>query len=251
MTEKREKTEQEPNTEIVVSDNTPQAMIKHALSKGADLDKLEKLLTLQERWEANEARKAYNAAMAAFKANPPKIEKDRTVSFKTTAGTTTYNHATLANVTEKISSELSKYGLSASWTTKQNGAVSVTCRITHIKGHSEETTLTAPADVSGSKNAIQAIGSTITYLERYTLLALTGLATSDMDDDGQAAGPAVEYISDDDCHKVMDLIAAKNVDIAKFCKAFGIEDVNKLPKTRLNQAMLALQAKGAGKTGGK
>mgnify|MGYP001168649330 CR=1 FL=1 len=169
--------------------SSPQQMIQLAISSGADLEKLEKLLTLQERWESNEARKAYHAAMAKFKANPPKIDKDKTVSFKTDrGGQTTYNHATLGNVTEKISAELSKYGLSASWTTKQNGAVSVTCHITHKLGHSEETTLTAKEDTSGSKNAIQALGSTITYLERYTLLALTGLATYEQDDDGIAAG---------------------------------------------------------------
>ena len=172
---------------------TPASMIQMAISSGADLEKLEKLLALQERWEANEARKAYHEAMAQFKANPPKIDKDKNVCFKTDRGTTSYNHATLGNVTEKISAELSKYGLSASWTTKQNGAVSVTCHITHKKGHGEETTLTAKEDNSGSKNAIQALGSTITYLERYTLLALTGLATYEQDDDGIAAGkPLVE-----------------------------------------------------------
>ena len=168
--------------------NSPAAMIRMAVEGKADLDKLEKLLNLQERFEANEARKAYHAAMAEFKANPPKIGKDKKVSFATSVGKTSYNHASLYNVVEKISVELSKHGLSASWSTKQNGAIMVTCKITHIKGHSEETTLSASADNSGSKNAIQAIGSTITYLERYTLLALTGLATYEMDDDGQAAG---------------------------------------------------------------
>jgi len=164
----------------------PADMISLAISKGADLDKLEKLLTLQERWEANEAKKAYNMAMSEFKANPPKINKDKDVSFTTTKGKTSYSHASLANVTDKISQELSKHGLSASWMTKQEGNVAVTCKITHSKGHSEETTLSAPSDVSGSKNPIQAIGSTVTYLERYTLLALTGLATYDMDDDGRS-----------------------------------------------------------------
>lgn len=169
---------------VKVEGNSPADLIRTAVSNGANLEQLKGLLDLQEKWEANEARKAYNVAMAEFKANPPKIDKNKTVSF----GNTKYNHASLANVTEKIGVELSKHGLSASWSTKQNGAILVTCRITHIKGHSEETTLSAPSDTSGSKNAIQAIGSTITYLERYTLLSLTGLATYDQDDDGVASG---------------------------------------------------------------
>jgi hypothetical protein len=59
--------------------------------------------------------------------------------------------------------------------------------VTHRDGHSEETSLASPVDTSGSKNAVQQIGSTVEYLRRYTLLAALGLATS-KDDDGHAAG---------------------------------------------------------------
>jgi len=172
---------------VIRQDQEPTELIRLAIDKGADLERLEKLLNIKRAYDADEARKAYHLAMSEFKANPPSIGKDKKVGYKTDRGSVGYSHASLYNVTEKINKELSKYGLSASWTTKQNGAISVTCRITHSKGHSEETTLTAQADTSGSKNAIQAIGSTITYLERYTLLALTGLATFDQDDDGKAS----------------------------------------------------------------
>jgi hypothetical protein len=215
---------------------SPSALIELAISKGADLEKLDKLLTLQERYDTMEAKKAYNRAMSEFKANPPKIDKDKKVSYLQVK----YSHASLANVTEKINGELSKYGLSASWSVKQNGTISVTCKITHVKGHSEETTLSASADNSGSKNSIQAIGSTLTYLERYTLLALTGLATFDGDDDG--AGVA-ELIDEIQLKQVTDLIALKQVDVKKFCKAFKIEEVINLPKDKFQQAITMLNAK--------
>jgi len=222
----------------------PSEMIQLAISKGADLDKLEKLLTLQERYEANQAKKAYHEAMAAFKANPPKIDKDQTVKYKDVK----YNHASLYNVTEKINAALSKHGLSASWKTQQNGAIIVTCKITHVKGHSEETTLSAPADNSGSKNAIQAIGSTITYLQRYSLLSLTGLATVEQDDDGRAAGGnGAEHISDEEAHRLVDMLIDKNIDPAKFCKAFNINDVRELPKVKLEHAHAAIKKAKGGK----
>ena len=210
--------------QVVKTSVSPNELIKQAISTGADLDELDKLLTLQERWESNEARKAYHQAMADFKANPPKIDKDRKVSYAAGGGKTTYSHASLANVTQKINSELSKHGLSASWTTKQNGDIVVTCKITHSKGHSEETTLSAPADTSGSKNNIQAIGSTITYLERYTLLALTGLATFDQDDDGHIA--EAEYITEQQQHIIADMILAVNGKLDKFLS--GVMKVDKL-----------------------
>jgi hypothetical protein len=183
----------EPKALVETQSQAPAVLIQQAITAGADLDKLEKALALQERWEANQAKKAYHLAMAKFKANPPKIDKDREVAFDTSHGKTRYSHASLFNVTEKINSALSEHGLSASWVTNQaSDVISVTCRITHEKGHSEETTLSAKADTSGSKNPIQAIGSAITYLERYTLLALTGLATYEQDDDGQEAAPRPE-----------------------------------------------------------
>ena len=160
------------------------ALVQQADGK-IDVDKLEALLKVQMQWEANEAKKAYVVAMSAFKETPPEILKDKTVGYKDVK----YSHASLHNVTSNINKALSEHGLTASWVTSQdNGSIRVTCKITHIMGHSEETCLSAPPDNTGSKNAIQAIGSTVTYLQRYTLLALTGLATYDQDDDGKASG---------------------------------------------------------------
>jgi hypothetical protein len=189
-------------------EQSPAALIKMAIAQGADLEKLEKLMTLQERYEAAEAKKAYVDAMTLFKANPPEIYKDRKVRYKATA----YDHASLANVADKIGKGLSEHGFSHGWTTKQNnGDVTVTCTITHKFGHSESTSLTAPADTSGSKNPIQAIGSTVSYLQRYTLLALTGLATQDMDDDGESGG--TEMIGDKELSQVVDMVNETGADL--------------------------------------
>jgi len=227
--------------ELVVADPvnvsiSPLETIQKAIAGGADLEKLERLLTLQERWEAGEAKKAYHRAMTAFKANPPEIEKDKKVAF----GNTKYNHASLANVTAKINGALSLHGLSASWIVNQNGAVSVTCKITHEQGHSEETTLTAPIDVSGSKNAIQAIGSTISYLSRYSLLCITGLATQDMDDDGQAV---TEKVNEEDVQKINVLLSEVDINIAKFLEYMKIERLEDMTKSDMRKALNAIEAK--------
>jgi hypothetical protein len=165
---------------------TPMQMLQIAVQQGADLDKLEKLMGLQERWEANEAKKAFVAAMAAFKADPPSILKSKQVNIP---GAAKFAHATLASVCDGVCAALSKHGLSHTWeTSQQDGSITVTCVITHERGHSERTSLTARPDDSGRKNSIQQIASTVTYLERYTLMAATGLAAKDMDDDGRSAG---------------------------------------------------------------
>jgi len=220
---------------------TPSELIRIAVEANADVEKLEKLMDLQMRWEANEAKKAYIQAMADFKENPPEIFRDKAVEYKAVK----YKHASLSNVTQSINKELSKHGLSASWQTAQNGAVSVTCIITHTMGHSERTTLSAPSDTSGSKNGIQAIGSTITYLQRYSILALTGLAVSDQDDDGQSAD--VEYISDEQRSTILDYVDNLPVDRKAFLSHMKIESIEKMPKAKYNQAIVLLEQKSSQK----
>lgn len=159
----------------------------------ANLDQLQQMMAMHERWEEREAKKAFVAAMAQFKKNPPKIVKDKLVGYLNKDGSTTgYWHATLANVCDAAIKGLAEVGISHSWEVDQTtGQIAVTCVLTHDLGHSERVTISAPADTSGKKNAIQSINSTITYLERYTLLAATGLATEEQDDDG--AGHADPY----------------------------------------------------------
>lgn len=215
--------------------NSPAEMIRQAVSGGADLEKLEKLLDLQIKWEQNEAKKAYHKAMTDFKADPPRILKDKQVNFG--AGKASYKHASLQNVCEEVNKAMSPHGLSASWRVSQNGQISVTCKVTHNLGHAEETTLSAPADSSGSKNAIQAIGSTITYLERYTLLALLGLATAE-DDDAKLA--TIETISEEQLSTLVDNINDLEIDEAKFLQFMGVESLEKMPVNEFQRAMKAI-----------
>jgi hypothetical protein len=142
-----------------------------------DADKLLKLIEASERFDANVARKAYVKAMAAFQANAPKIVKD--------AKGHNSGYTKLSTVISIVAPKLSEQGLSHSWVTEQDGkTIKVFCKITHEQGHSEKTYLSAEADTSGSKNSIQALGSTVTYLKRYTLEAALGLAEAEQGDDG-------------------------------------------------------------------
>lgn len=241
------KDKEEVKTVAVVQPNfptkelSPAEMISTAMVNGADLDQLEKLLSLQERWEKNNSIKEYNKAMAQFKANPPRIEKDKHVSYSTNTGTMKYDHATLANIVEKITAELSKYGLSASWRTAQNGKdVTVTCRISHSAGHNEETSLCASTEGAGKMNAVQAIGSVISYLQRYTLMSICGLAAHDQDNDARIEE---EVIDENKVNIINNLIKELNVDQAKFFEFMKVTKVEEIKASDFAKAKLAIEAK--------
>lgn len=185
---------------------SPALLLQMAVEQGADLDRLERLMALQVQWEQREAEKAFNDAMADFKAHPPVILKDKHVHFEGQKGPTDYDHATHFGVTKAISEALGKHGLSHSWKSEQrDGRIVVTCTIKHRLGHSDSTSMEAPYDASGGKNSIQAIGSAKTYLERYTLLGITGLSTQDLpDDDGGRGGANVDMMAE----KILDGLLA-------------------------------------------
>lgn len=178
-----------PRALMAATPATPADMVIYAMQNGGTIDQVREMMQLQREWEADQARKAFVSDMAEFKKNPPEVVKDKLVAF---AGTS-YTHATLGNVTQAIVAGLAAHGFSHRWDVEQlpNGIIAVTCILTHKLGHSERTRLESKGDDSGKKNAIQQIASAVTYLQRYTLLAATGIATKDQaDDDGQGAGKA-------------------------------------------------------------
>lgn len=207
---------------------SPIEMASQLIEQKVDPEFVQKMLDLQIRHEMNEARKAYFNAVTEFKKNPPKIWKDKNVTYGKVGNETSYNHATLGNVTETISTELSKHGLSANWKqTQADGQLTVTCILTHRLGHSESTSLTAANDTSGGKNTIQAVSSTNSYLCRYTILAITGLATHDMDDDGQKSEPQ-ELLTESNAADIRSLLSEKGRTEEQFCKLWKvgkIEDI--------------------------
>lgn len=157
------------------------------LNPDADLDKLERMLAMKERMDAKNARVSFSRALAAARAEIPPIIKDATVDFKTDKGRTYYRHETLAGIAKVIDPILSQHGISYRFRTDQGqGGVKVTCIVQHSDGHAEETTLTGAPDHTGNKNGFQAVGSAVTYLQRYTLKAALGLS-AELDDDGNAA----------------------------------------------------------------
>jgi hypothetical protein len=242
----------------------PARMIELAIEKGA-VDQLDKLLALQERWEANEARKAFVRAMAQFKSARPTIYKNKDVGYnskKAEGGRVAYSHATLDNIDEVLGEHLSRAGLSYSWHTKNLDQhwIEVTCVLTHEMGHSEQTSLKAPVDATGNKNPIQQIGSTITYLERYTLLAATGTSVRGMDDDGQASQsphPQVQaaaqqrkdtapepaqqqdpsLVTQPQIDALVKAIERAGTTPERFCRSAGIANLNDLAADRFKGAM--------------
>lgn len=170
---------------------TPLAMIDRAIASGASIETLERLMALQERWQAAQAKRSFDTAISEAKSEINPIIKNRKVDFTTDKGRTNYTYEDLAQIDVQISPILSRHGLSYRFRSAQGQAkeITVTCIISHRDGHSEETSISAFADATGNKNSIQAVGSTITYLQRYSLKTALGLSAAP-DTDGRTPSTA-------------------------------------------------------------
>ncbi len=224
---------------------TPMEMIDRAVSTNASVETLTQLMNLQERWEANQARKAFDEAMARAKANMPAIIKSKKVDFTTGKGRTNYQYEDLASIMNQIGPVLSENGLSVRYRTAAdpNSPIAVTCIISHRMGHSEENTLMAGRDDSGNKNSIQAIGSTVTYLQRYTLKAALGLAAAADDDGGKAdeTNDDAKLITEAQASVIRELIEKGEVDTKVFCERWQVESVTDIPLKQFNEVVGSLR----------
>lgn len=178
-----------PTNLPALPENSPASMMLSAMRQGASLDRIEKMLDLQERWERREAEKAFNDAFAAFRGEELTVLKDKQ---RTNGPLQGQKYATLHAFVQATKEALSKHGLSVSWkvTRDEPSWIEVTCVLKHKLGHSETVSMGGTPDNGPARNALQARHSTVSYLERYTLKAICGLAEQDDDDDGAGGAPA-------------------------------------------------------------
>lgn len=177
-------------------------LMKIAVEAGADSEKIKALMDMRRELQAEAARRSFHEAKSAFLSAVPVIKKRKNVSFKTNAGTTNYWYAPLEDIVETIKPYLQEFGFSFSWQEKvemlpptpgpnnkstPNAMISVKCVLTHVDGHSEECVMPGMLDSSGGKNPIQMLASSSTYLRRYTLTGVAGIATADEDVDGRVS----------------------------------------------------------------
>lgn len=172
--------------EATQSDNVLAVISRAATDPNIDIDKMERLLVMQETIMEKQSLAAFNRDMSKLQAKMPTVAKNGEIKVGNEVRS---RYAKFEDIVEATKPLLARYGFSITFQSKvEQGLITVTGTISHQEGHSETTELPLPADTSGSKNSVQAIGSSISYGKRYVFGMLTNVATGD-DDDGVAADP--------------------------------------------------------------
>lgn len=160
---------------------TPDRLMALAIERGADVDKLERLMDLQDRYNAQQAREAYFDALSRFQAEVATIPRGKEV--RNGDGTIRYKYAPLDIVISTIKPTLLACGLSYRWETEASeDDLRVVCYVTHKLGHTESTSVQIPGIAGYGTNSAQDRGSAISYGKRYSLTNALGLQPEDDDD---------------------------------------------------------------------
>ncbi len=207
--------------------------------------KMAQLLELSRQVRADDAKEAYTRAMILMKPKLPIIDrKGRIVIHEKGKERIDANiiqstdYAKWEDIDEAITPILGAHGFVLTFRTGNlpDGRVSVTAILSHEMGHSEESEMALPLDTSGSKNNVQAAGSSTSYGKRFTATALLNIRTKGQDDDGKKGGDP-GTVTDEQAERILDLLTKDKADVPGFCKYMGVASIIELPASQYNRAI--------------
>jgi hypothetical protein len=226
-------------------DNALVNVIARAASDpNVDIDKLERLLEMQERVIGREAEQRFAEAMAAAQKEMPQIKRGGKNA------TTNSTYAELDAMSEAMLPVIAKHGFSLSFGTDVSPLPNhyrVTCDVSHIGGHTRRYNADVPSDLTGmkgtpNKTSTHAFGSTLSYGRRYLKMLIFDVATTD--DDGRAASSG-ERITEGQLSTLETLLTQGNGDRVKFCRYYKINQMCELPVAKFPEAFDVLTRRAA------
>ncbi len=212
-------------------------------SEKFDIAAMKELIRMRNDERAAQAKQVFDESYSKLEAEIPSIIKSGVVDFRSKNGRTNYTHATLEDIVSQIKPALCKYGFSISHIkTHRNEKVTVETTLRHASGHEITTTDSAPADITGNKNNMQARMSTATYLKRSNICDLLNIATKDADDDGKAGGN--HFITPEQVGLINKLLDDTEADKVKFVRDYmKVKSINEILAGDYNKAINALEIK--------
>ncbi len=227
--------------EVIQRGKTPSELIEFALVNKGDLEKLEKLLELQERYESNEARKAFAKDFAVAQANILPVVKTKLNS------QTRSKYADLSDVVETTQPIYTKEGFSVTFNEgdcPKEGHARILADVLHRFGHKEQYHLDVPLDgvgIKGNANmtAIHGKASSMQYGRRYLMCMIWNIPTADNDGNTVAVKST---LSDPEMEELSRIIKEKNLNVKKLCDYMGVEEIKQIQSVEYKKALAAVKA---------
>lgn len=229
------------STEIqtATAEPTPMSIIAQMVQGGADTTALQNMMDMQERWERNQAAKAFADALAKFQRNCPPVHKGRRAD--------RFNFAGFDDIMSVIRPILSDCGLSISFDIEHNAesnTINIICIVKHGI-HEHRTRLACPVPKELKVNSTQQYGAAMSYAKRYALCAALNIVVTDEDVD--AANLTGDFITPDQVKEINDLLTETQSNAVAFLQWLGADELATIPAAKYAHAKAALIRKRGGK----
>lgn len=217
-------------------------LLQLAVEKGTPVEALEKLVDLHERLAQREAAQEFYRALAAFKAECPRIGKSKTAQIATkSGGKYSYTFAPLDETTRIVDPILAKHGLSYGFDSRtENGQLTCTCTLRHVNGHSQPASFSLPTENASAMSPQQKIAAALTFAMRKSLESALGLTPTEEDTDAIAHEVDPTPVSEDQLTELEDLVTETQADLRRFLKYMNVPALDEMPAARYAEAKAAL-----------
>jgi hypothetical protein len=214
------------------------ALMHMAIDRGLPAAELKELFALHERMTDREAANEFNRALAAFRAECPKIHQNRTAQITTSSGGSySFTYAELDEITRIVDPILVKHGFSYTWDSETNEKALLTSTfiLTHVNGHSRRTHFTVPTENKSGMSPQQKIGAADSFAKRKSMCNGLGIVTTDNEIDPQAEAEAESPpITEAQARELVDLIKDSKTSMPRLLAFYDIPAIDKLPAVKFD-----------------
>jgi hypothetical protein len=212
---------------VQFGDSLLQVIAAAARDPKVDIDKMERLLQMQERVQDKEAEQAFNVALNAAQ------KEMRPIAANASNPQTRSKYATFDQLDKRLRPIYTDNGFSLSFDeadSPKDQHVRVVCYVSHVAGHTRTYHRDMPADGKGAKGGdvmtkTHAAGAAGSYGARYLLKGIFNVAVGEDDEDGNDVLPV---INDDEVARLKKLIEATSSNVPLLMQACGLAKSTKV-----------------------
>jgi hypothetical protein len=237
----------EKGKEVVVTTTADMDLVERLVSNpDVDVEKLQKVLDMQEHAMDKAAQRDFNAAMVVAQKNMPIVGKDKN---NTQTKSKYSSYEAILKATQPV---YTAAGFSVSFyeeDAKADGEIRVCADIMHEGGCTVKRHIDIPIDNAGiagkvNKTATHAKGSSISYGRSYLIKMIFNIPTGD-DDDGNGAG--CQYITEDQENELLAMVDDNKLNandkyMAQLLKYLKVDSLDLLPAKDFKKAKVAINA---------
>jgi hypothetical protein len=210
-----------------LGDGILNVIARAAADPNVDIDKLERLLAMQERVMGREAETAFNVAMNAAQAEM------RPISANASNPQTKSRYASFDKLDKALRPIYTQHGFSLSFDEGDSPKpehVRVICYVAHTAGHTRTYHRDMPADGKGAKGGdamtkTHAAGAAGSYGARYLLKGIFNVAVGDDDNDGNGATVRVNKQQVATLNGLAEAVGADKIALCRYLKVDAFPDL--------------------------